>query len=73
MAAKITLKKAVDRMMAGARLMRMNNQVGTSWYLVPGGEVTEDVARLLTQRPDVVSSEDGLFPGIPQTYRIGGS
>lgn len=65
------VNKAVDAMGKGAKLMQMHKMGKLSWYIVPGWEIPEEVATVLKRRPDVISSEDGLFPGIPQTYRMG--
>lgn len=68
------LSKKVDRvtqkMRAGARLMKMHKVGGMAWYLVPGDEVPAEVAAEVIKRPDVKENEDGLFPGISQSYRI---
>lgn len=41
------------------------------WYLVPGREITHEVAQKLIARPDVMPNKDALFPGMSQTYRMG--
>jgi hypothetical protein len=53
------------------RLMRMHTPNGLKWYVVPGGAVSDQTAEKILARPDVHVFDDGLFPGIPQTYRIG--
>jgi phosphoserine phosphatase len=62
-----------DRMSAGARqLMQMHTAHGKKWFVVPGGpEVNEDIAMRVIAEPDVHPNNDGLFPGVPQTYRLG--
>jgi hypothetical protein len=67
-----------NRMRSGSRLVRMNvnhrvtakTPFGAAWFLVPGGEVGQDVAARVIDMPDVVGGEDSLFPGLDQTYRI---
>jgi hypothetical protein len=68
---KLTEFRAADLMRTGSALVRMHTRDGTAWFLVPGGEVSEKMARALIQRPDVQPMSDGLFPGISQTYRLG--
>jgi hypothetical protein len=51
----------------------MNTRYGTKWFIVPGGEVSEKVASELLNRPDVQPNNDGLFPGLSQTFRLGAS
>lgn len=66
------IERVKDRMRAGAVLMQMTSiGGGKKWYVVPGGEVDPDIAAALIAEDDVRSNEDGLFPGITQTYRIG--
>lgn len=35
-----------------------------------GGPVTDRVAKQLLDRPDCREIDDGLFPGVPQTYSL---
>lgn len=66
------LKKAVDLMHTGSLLMKMNKSGDmTAWYLVPGGEVDQDTAEALQQMKDVIPGNDGLFPGVSQTWKVG--
>ena len=67
-----TVFEAADRMRAGATLQQMHSKNGLRWYLVPGGEIAERIANGLLARPDVQPSDDGLFPGISQTFRLRG-
>lgn len=65
------LRKAVDLMHGGSLLMQMNKPGdAVAWYLVPGGEVSDDVAKALQCLPNVHPNEDGLFPGISQTWKL---
>jgi hypothetical protein len=43
---------------------------GPTWFVIPGGAVTDGVADKLRERPDVVGGQDGLFPGHDQTWRM---
>ena len=66
------LKTALDLMHEGSRLMQMNKSGDAqAWYLVPGGEVSAEIANEIMNRPDVRANEDGLFPGISQTRKMG--
>ena len=69
----LKLEQALRRMRSGARLVRMHGaRNGLSWYVVPGGAVTDSVADKLRERPDVIAGRDGLFPGHDQTWRMVG-
>lgn len=66
------LRKAIDLMHTGSRLMQMNKPGETpAWFLVPGGEISHDIAEELMAMPNVHAQEDGLFPGHSQTWRMG--
>lgn len=70
--ARITnASRAADLMRKGAILAKMHIRTGLCWFLVPGGEVSEAIAAELLKRPDVQPNDDGLFPGIPQTFKLG--
>ena len=66
------INRVKNRMRMGASLMKMHSVNGLRWYLVPGREVADDIALKVIAEPDVFSTQDGLFPGIPQTYKING-
>jgi hypothetical protein len=68
---RLAISRVKDRMREGASLMRMSSVHGMKWYVVPGREVDEEIALKIIREPDVFPSEDGLFPGISQTYKIG--
>jgi hypothetical protein len=67
-----TVFQAADLMRAGSTLQQMHSKNGLRWYLVPGGEIAERIANGLLARPDVQPANDGLFPGISQTFRLRG-
>ena len=68
---KVTERAAVELMRAGRRcLVQMHTHRGVKWFLVPGGEIRNELAETLLARPDIQPSHDGLFPGISQTYRF---
>jgi hypothetical protein len=62
--------KAFDRMRTGSRLVHMHARGGHNWFVVPGGAVTDDVATKIRSHTSVVAQEDGLFPGLSQTWRM---
>jgi len=64
--------QAANLMRAGSILTQMHGKNGLCWYIVPGGEITERTANQLLARPDVQPANDGLFPGISQTFRLRG-
>lgn len=53
------------------RLAKMHTVRGPKWFIVPGGEVTIATAEKIRRMPQVVASEDALFPGLSQTWRFG--
>jgi hypothetical protein len=67
--------KAADLMRQGSRLVQMHNgpEKGISWFVVPGGEINADTAAAIIRRPDVEARYDALFPGMSQTWRMGGA
>ena len=65
-----TARRAADLMRVGSTLQLMHSKHGPR---CPGGEITEHVANQLLARPDVQPSNDGLFPGISQTFRLRGA
>jgi len=66
---KVTERAAVDLMRDGRRhLVQMHTRHGIKWFLVPGGEVRDELAQALLARADIQPSNDGLFPGISQTF-----
>lgn len=68
---KMAVMRVKDRMRSGAVLMKMNTVGrGLQWFVVPGREVDEEIARLVIAEPDVSPNNDGLFPGISQSYAI---
>jgi hypothetical protein len=69
---KINALRAADLMRAGSTMMQMHAKDGLRWYITPGAEITEHVAKQLLGRPDVQPGGDGLFPGISQTFKLRG-
>lgn len=67
---KMAVLRVKDRMRGGAALMQMNTLDGKKWYVVPGHEVDDEIAKRVIAEADVFPSQDGLFPGISQTWSI---
>ena len=67
---KLSLRRAEDLLRAGSTLVQMNTKHGLVWFAVPGAELQDGVGEKLLERPDVQPSNEGLFPGISQTYRM---
>jgi len=61
----------VGRMRAGQVLRLCFTRRKAEWFLSPSGElVTEEIARLVISRPDIVDVGDALFAGATaQTFR----
>ena len=70
----LTLTKALDKMRGGSRLLVMctnKSPEGKAFYVVPGGYIEPDDAQKIIARRDVAPYDDGLFPGIPQSWKMG--
>jgi hypothetical protein len=64
--------RALDHMRKGARLMLLHSYGnGLEYYVVPGGHVHRKEAEKILQRPDITVFDDGLFPGSPQSWKVG--
>jgi hypothetical protein len=63
---------ALDLMREGKLLMRMHTINGMRWFIVPGGKLSDSVAKRILARPDVQPHDNGLFPGCEQTFRLCG-
>jgi hypothetical protein len=66
----ITEVFALKLMREGKLLMRMHGVDRMRWYVVPGGQVADNVAERILKRKDVQPYDSGLFPGHEQTYRM---
>ena len=66
----LSLDKALDLMRRGARLMMMHSD--RQYYVVPGGHLKPADAQTILNRPDVLVFDDAVFPGHPQSWKIGG-
>jgi hypothetical protein len=51
-------------------LMKLNTVSGAKYFVVPGGPVSDATARAILARPDIESRDNGLFPGVEQSWRI---
>jgi hypothetical protein len=61
---------ALELMREGKLLMRMHTVNGLRWFVVPGGQVADSVAKRILARPDVQPHDGGLFPGHDQTFKL---
>jgi len=61
----------LELMREGRLLMRMHTTRGRKWFVVPGGQVADDIAERILARNDVQPYDSGLFPGCEQTFRRG--
>jgi hypothetical protein len=41
------------------------------YFVVPGGKISRQNAQAILGRPDVFPFDDGLFPGHPQSWKMG--
>jgi hypothetical protein len=69
-AKSVKYERAVDLMRIGARLCMMHTTDGLAHFVVPGGQVTPATAEKIKQHPLVHSGNDGLFPGLDQTWTL---
>lgn len=65
----MTVNKALDLMRSGSVLIREHGERG-EYYLLPGGKLDERVAKKLQDHPQVSASQDGMWPGYDQTWKI---
>jgi hypothetical protein len=67
----IGFRRAIDLMrQPETRLVRTNSTGGEIFYVVPGGYVEPDTAVKIIKHPQVIASEDGMWPGMSQTWRF---
>jgi hypothetical protein len=76
----LTYDKAMTLLSQGAVMMRMHDNTangGMAYYIIPqgrqrglGGRVYDDGAEKLLGLPRMQPSEDGLFPGVSQTFKL---
>jgi hypothetical protein len=66
------LDQVIDRMHHhGTRLAMMHTKHGKEWFTVPHGDrVKADDAMKIIARHDIHAMDDGLFPGLQQTWRM---
>jgi hypothetical protein len=68
----LRLRQALDLMhLPDRRLVEMHTPHGLAHFVVHGGPVSKEVALTIISRPDVHAFDDGLFPGCPQSWRLG--
>jgi hypothetical protein len=73
--AKVTLHGALNFLRRlDARMIQTNiNGERCEYWIVPGGvRIEPKVAAQIKVHPQVRSGKDGMFPGLDQTWRIGG-
>jgi hypothetical protein len=70
----IGFSRAMDLMrLPGTRLIKSRSGDSEfAHYVVPGGYVEPDVAEKIKKHPQVTASQDGLWPGLDQTWRVTG-
>jgi hypothetical protein len=71
---KLSLEKAIHLLrQPDAKLVRLHsNNGGAGFYVWPGGgRIPNEVAQMLLGRNDVQPYDSGLFPGHPQSWRLG--
>lgn len=63
-------KDAISLMQAGSVLIREYREKGRTYFVVPGGPVTDEVAKKLKAHPLVRGQDDCFWPGLDQTWRM---
>jgi hypothetical protein len=67
----INITRALDLMRRpGARLLELHERGRVNYYITAFGRVEPDVAAEIKAHPQVAAGEDGLWPGLSQTWRI---
>lgn len=70
----IKLNRAIDLLrLPDRRLIKQTHNGRTRHFIVPGGDVNDDVAQKIKEHPLVCGERDGLFPDMEQTWRIRGN
>lgn len=63
--------KALDLLRKpGAFLYENKSQSSNEFYLHPFGKVRPDIAAKIIDHPQVRASEDGMWPGMSQTWKM---
>jgi hypothetical protein len=71
LARELKFKRAMDLMRRPeTRLIQTNIGNEPTFYIVPGGRVSNDVAKAIIDHPLVHAAGDALWPGHSQTWRI---
>jgi hypothetical protein len=55
---------------AGTRLCQMHEKGELAWFLVPGGPISADTARMIIAQRNVIGQKDAMFPGLHQTWIV---
>jgi hypothetical protein len=72
----VSRNQTIDNMHGGGCLCPMHTREGLGWVTLPGtgtgtaGCVKPAVALEIITMPNVVGSQDSLFPNMSQTYRL---
>jgi hypothetical protein len=70
---ELSHEKALSLLRKGSRLMLMRVSGDQSeYYVIPGGKIFRGNAEKIIARPDMHLFDDGLFPGNPQSWKMGG-
>jgi hypothetical protein len=70
-ASELKYNTAIDLMhRPETRLVKTNGDGGDVYYIVPGGRVGKAVAKQIMAHPLVKAAEDGMWPGLSQTWRL---
>ena len=70
-ASELKYNKAIDLMRRpDTRLIKTHRDNSLTYYVVPGGRVSEAVAKQIIAHPLVKAAEDGMWPGLSQTWRL---
>jgi hypothetical protein len=66
----ISEKDAMELLRKGRLLTRMHTKVGLKWFVIPGGQIADTVARKILARRDIEPHDGGLFPSCEQTFQM---
>jgi hypothetical protein len=68
----LPLNRAIDLLhRKDSRMVKTHTTAGKEWFIWPKGlPLKPDDAEKILARPDIRAMEDGLFPGLSQTFQM---
>jgi hypothetical protein len=66
----ISETNALELLREGRLLTRMHTKIGMRWFVIPGGQIADAVAKRILARKDIKPHDGGLFPNCEQTFQM---